>query len=130
MIAEADVQERGRQLEARIKVPQDDRSARGPVIDSPLPSFASIQALGVALTAEAKPRVTEHVLLTRAATSPPPGPPVPDFLSADYHYDAQDDYPDFIPLKMTHEAVRDHGHPGDPPSSSSSSTSSSCSSRY
>ena len=37
MIAEADVQERARQLEARIKVlQQDDRSARDPVIDSPL----------------------------------------------------------------------------------------------
>ena len=130
IIAEADVQERARQLEARIKDLQDDRSARDPAADSPLPSFASIQTLDAALTAEAKPRVTEHVLLTPAATSPPPGLAAPYLLSADYYYDAQDKYPDFIPLKMTHEAVRDHGPPGDPSSSSSSSTPSSSASRH
>ena len=91
-IAEADVQERARQLEARIKDLQDDRSVRDPVIDSPLPSFASTQTLDAALTAEAKPRVTERVLLTPAATLPPPELTVPDLLSADYYYDAQDDY--------------------------------------
>ena len=42
MIAEADVQDRARQLEARINVLQDERSVRDPVIDSPMPSFASI----------------------------------------------------------------------------------------
>ena len=129
MIAEADVQERARQLEARIKVLQDERSVRDPVIDSPIPSFASIQRMGAVITAGAQPRVTEHVLLTPIATSPPPGLPVPGLASADYYYDAQDAYPDFIPLKMTHEAVWDHGPPGDPPSPSSSSTSSSMSSR-
>ena len=128
--AETDVQERARQLEARIKDLQDDRSARDPAADSPLPSFVSIQTLDAALTADAKPGVTEHVLLTPAATSPPPGPPIPDLLSADYYNNAQDNYPDFIPLKMTHEAVRDHGPPGDPSSSSSSPTSSSSSSRH
>ena len=117
MIAEADVQERARQLEARTKVLQDELSVRDPVIDSPMPSFASIQTLDAAITAEAKPRVTEHVLLTPTATSPPPGLPVPDLLSADYYYDAQDTYPDVTPLKMTHEAVRDHDPPGDPSSS-------------
>ena len=127
MIAEADVQKRGRQLEARIKVLQDDRYARDPVIDSPLPSFASIQTLDAALTAKAKSRVTEYVVLTPAAASLPPGLPVPDLLRlrADYYYDAQDNYPDFITLKIIHEAVREHGPPGDPSSSSSSSTSSS-----
>ena len=81
--AKADVQERARQLEARIKDLQDDRSACDPAADSPLPSFASIQTLDAALAADAKPRVTEHVLPTRAATSPPPGLPIPDLLSAD-----------------------------------------------
>ena len=128
--AEADVQERARQLEARIKDLQDDRSARDPAADSPLPSFASIQTLDAAFTADAKPRITEHVLLKPAATSPPPGLPIPDLLSTVYYYNAQDNYPDFIPLKMTHEAVRDHGPPGDPSSSSSRSTSSSSSSRH
>ena len=40
--AEADVQERARQQEARIKDLQDSRSARDPTADNPLPSFASI----------------------------------------------------------------------------------------
>ena len=84
MIAEADVQKRALQLEARIKILPDDRSVSDPVIDSPLPSFA-IPTLDAALTAAAKPRVTEHVLLKPAATSPPPGLPVPDLRSADYY---------------------------------------------
>ena len=82
--AEANVQELSRQLEARIKDLQDDRSARDSAVDSPLPSFASIQTLDAALTAEAKPRVMEHVLLTPAATSPSPGFPIHDLLSTDY----------------------------------------------
>ena len=51
MIADADVQERFRQLEARIKDLQDDRFAHDLVIDSPLPSFASTQTLDAALIA-------------------------------------------------------------------------------
>ena len=98
------------------------------MIDSPLSSVASMQTLDGAFTAEAKPRVTEHVLLTFAATSLPPGFPVPD-LGADYHYDAQENYLNFIPLKMTHEEVRDHGLPGDPSSASGGSTLSFSSSR-
>ena len=63
-------------------------------------------------------------------TSPPPELPILHVLSANYYYDAQDNYPDFVPLKMTPEAVRDHGPPRDALSSSSSSTSSSGSSRH
>ena len=40
--AETDVQERARQLEARIKDLEDDRFTRDPAADSPLLPFASI----------------------------------------------------------------------------------------
>ena len=87
---EADVKERARQLKARIKDLQNDRSARDLAADSPLPSFASIQTPDAAITAD-KSRVTEIALLTSAATSPPPELSISDLLSADYYYDAQDD---------------------------------------
>ena len=94
------------------------------MVDSPMPSFASIQTVDAAIPVGPQPHAAEHVLLTPTATSPPPGLPVPD-----YYFDTEDAYPNFIPLTLTHEAVRDHGPPGDPSSSSSSSTSSSTSSR-
>ena len=41
-----------------------------------------------------------------AAASPPPGCPIPDLLSADYDYDAQDNYSDFIPLKINLSSLK------------------------
>ena len=127
MIAEADLQERARQQEARIKVLQDERSVRDPVIYNSKPSFAPIQTQNAAITAEAKPRVTKHIMLTPTATSLAPGHPV-GTRSSERRLLLRPARllpgPDFISLKIIHEAVRDHG-PGNPPSSSSRSTSSS-----
>ena len=52
VVAEADVQERVRQLEARIEILQNERAARDATIDSPMPSFASIHTVDAARAAE------------------------------------------------------------------------------
>ena len=101
---------------------QDDCSVRDLAADSPLLSFFSLPILNAALTADAKSRVTKHIMQTPTAKSLSFELAILDSPSADYLFEALDNYSDLIPLKLTHKAFRDYRPPGDPASASSKVT--------